>query len=200
MSAHHDYRTWGKLSHHSAHLTDLADVHDDRRDANDVVVVRGQFPSKSFPCGKIQHAAGSRDICLNQHDAPGAMEHAQREAALRAGNLVVIELHGIDGSASKFVILRIGPEDRTQQDARSTSLGVSFHTTPVCRVPSAELCELQSRRRLSEKVPRRQLLSEMRQRASLFSREVLELLPVSRTSLQLFPQLPGIQTLNDRRW
>jgi hypothetical protein len=55
------------------------------------------------------------------------MEHAQREAALRAGDLVVIELHGIDGPAAEFVVLRIGPEDRTQQDASATSLWVSFH-------------------------------------------------------------------------
>ena len=63
------------------------------------------------------------------------MEHAQREAALRAGDLVVIELHGIDGPAAKFVVLRIRPEDRTQQDASATSLWVSFHMIPVWSVP-----------------------------------------------------------------
>ena len=95
--------------------------------SNDVVVVRAEFTSKGFARGKIEHGAGCRNICLNQHDAPGAMEHAQREAALRAGDLVVIELHRIDGPAAEFVVLRIRPEDRTQQDASATSLYVSFH-------------------------------------------------------------------------
>jgi hypothetical protein len=72
---------------------------------------------------------------LNQHDAPRAMEHAQQEAALRAGDLVVIELHGINGPAAKFVVLRIGAEDRAQQDASATFLWVNFHMIPVWSVP-----------------------------------------------------------------
>src|ERR1039458_4727434 len=56
------------------------------------------------------------------------MEHAQREAALRARDLVVIELHGIDGSASELIVLRIRPEDRGQQHSRVVSLRMNFHT------------------------------------------------------------------------
>src|SRR5271167_4371388 len=63
------------------------------------------------------------------------MEHAQREAALGASDLVVIELHGVDGAAAKFVVLRIRSEHRTQQDASVTSLGVSFHVIYILSVP-----------------------------------------------------------------
>jgi len=62
------------------------------------------------------------------------MEHAQREAALRARDLVVIELHRIDGSAAKFVVLSIRPEDRTKQNASLTRLGVSFYWTGFHRI------------------------------------------------------------------
>ena len=54
------------------------------------------------------------------------MEHAQREAALRARDLVVIELHRIDGAAAEFVVLRVRAEDRTQQNAGAGSLGMCF--------------------------------------------------------------------------
>ncbi len=114
----------------------LQNVHDDRRDADDVIVVGGQFPSKGLARRKIQHAARRGNIFLNQHDAPGAMKHAQREAALRAGDLIVVELHGIDGAAAKFVVLRVRPEDRTQQDASATSLWVNFHRLLFGAYPS----------------------------------------------------------------
>ena len=63
------------------------------------------------------------------------MEHAKRKTALRPGNLVVIELHGVDGAAAKFVILRIGPEDRAQQYAGMLSFGMDFHIS-LCGNPS----------------------------------------------------------------
>jgi len=73
------------------------------------------------------------------------MEHAQREAALRAGDLVVIELHRIDGPAAKFVVLRIRTEDRTQQNASVTSLGVSFHRFDTCEDSARQrLCAVMS--------------------------------------------------------
>src|SRR3989442_7602318 len=66
------------------------------------------------------------------------MEHAQREAALHAGDLIVIELHGIDGPAVEFVVLRVRPEDRAQQDASVTFLWMNTHRIPVGAYPSAE--------------------------------------------------------------
>ena len=45
------------------------------------------------------------------------MEHAQREAALGARDLIVIKLHRIDGAAAEFVVLRVRSEDRTQKNA-----------------------------------------------------------------------------------
>src|SRR5450432_333791 len=54
------------------------------------------------------------------------MKHAQRETALRARDLVVIQLHRVDGAAAELVVLRVWPEDRTQQNARLRSFRMSF--------------------------------------------------------------------------
>src|SRR5208282_4448307 len=134
VSTHHNYRIRRQFPYHAAHLPHLANIHDDRRDPDDVVVVLGQFTGKGLAVGKIEHTARRRNIFLNHHNAPGAMEHAQREAALGARDLVVIELHRIDGAAAKFVVLRIRPEDRTQQYASVTTLGVSFHLFGIHRL------------------------------------------------------------------
>src|SRR5579864_9314355 len=55
------------------------------------------------------------------------MKHTQRETALGARDLIVIELHGIDGAAAKFVVLGVRPEDGGEQDAGLSLLGVNFH-------------------------------------------------------------------------
>src|SRR5579863_1267392 len=57
------------------------------------------------------------------------MEHAQRKTALRAGHLIVIQLHRIDGTAAELVVLRVRPEDGTQQHARTASLWMNLHQT-----------------------------------------------------------------------
>ena len=47
--------------------------------------------------------------------------HAQREAALLTGDLVVVELHGIDGAAAESVVLGVGPEDGREKYASVSS-------------------------------------------------------------------------------
>ena len=59
------------------------------------------------------------------------MKHAERKAALRTRDLIVIKLHGIDGAAAKVIILSVRSEDRTQQDAGLGSLGMSCETGGV---------------------------------------------------------------------
>src|SRR5271165_4664403 len=66
---------------------------------------------------EVEQRAGRGDVALDHHQAPGAMKHAEREAALRARYLVVIELHGIDGAAAEFVIARVRTENRAQEHA-----------------------------------------------------------------------------------
>jgi hypothetical protein len=61
---------------------------------------------------------------------------------LRAGNLIVIKLHGIDGAAAKFIVLCIRPEDRTQQDARATSLWVGLHRMFMILLGRSLPCDL----------------------------------------------------------
>src|SRR5947209_1170843 len=111
MAAHDNHRIWGEFADDPAHLADLTHIHDDRRDAHDVVVVLAQFAGERLTCGEVENAARSRNVRLNHHDSPGAMKHPQRETALGARDLVVIELHWVDGAAAEFVILRIGTKD-----------------------------------------------------------------------------------------
>jgi hypothetical protein len=56
---------------------------------------------------------------------PGAMKHAQREAALRPRNLMVIKLHRVDGAAAELVVLRVRSENRAQQNAGLPALWVA---------------------------------------------------------------------------
>jgi hypothetical protein len=48
------------------------------------------------------------------------------ETALRARDLVVIELHRVDGAAAEFIVLRVRSEDRTQENSGAGSLGMCF--------------------------------------------------------------------------
>jgi len=47
-----------RFPHHAAHFADLADVDDDRRDAHDLVFVRGQLAAKPSRVGKSRDRAG----------------------------------------------------------------------------------------------------------------------------------------------
>jgi hypothetical protein len=127
MPADHNRRVRRKLADHAAHFTHFGDVHDDRGDSDDVVSMRGDLALEVFSSGEIKNGAGRGNIRLDQHDAPGTMEHPQRKAALRACDLIVIELHRIDGAAAELVVSRVWAEDRTQQDAGLLSLGMSLN-------------------------------------------------------------------------
>ena len=54
------------------------------------------------------------------------MKHAERKAALRPRDLIVIELHRIDGAAAELVILRVRAKYGGQQDARALALGMGW--------------------------------------------------------------------------
>jgi hypothetical protein len=54
----------------------LPHIHDDGRDADDIVFLRGELVLEGLPRGKIEHRAGRRDVLLNHHDSPGPVEHA----------------------------------------------------------------------------------------------------------------------------
>jgi hypothetical protein len=94
--------------------------------------MRGDLALEISSSGEIKNGAGRGNVRLDQHDAPGPMEHPQRKAALRARNLIVIELHRIDGAAAEFVVSRVRAENRTQQDAGLFSLGMSFNVAGTC--------------------------------------------------------------------
>jgi hypothetical protein len=116
-----------KLAHHAAHFAHLADVRDDRGNADDVVRVGLELAGEGVASGKIQQRARRGDVVLDHHDSPGAVKHAQGESALRAGDLVVVKLHGIDGAAAEFVVLRVGAKDRGEQHSGVTAFGVGWY-------------------------------------------------------------------------
>ena len=106
------------LADQLAHLRDLADVGHDRADADHVVAARVRSSStKRSRRGEVEQRAGRLDVGLDQHQAPRAMEHAQRERALHARHLVVVQLHRVDGAAAVLVVLGVGTEDAREEDA-----------------------------------------------------------------------------------
>ena len=124
VTADHDGRFRRQLAHAAAHLAHLAEVGDDAGDAYNVVLGGEQFAFEALQGGEVEQRAGRRDVLLNHHQAPGAMKHAQGEAALLARHLVVIELHRINGAAAEFVVARVRAEDRAQQHTSLRAFGM----------------------------------------------------------------------------
>ena len=116
----------------------LADVHDDGGDADDVVLVaRSVRFANASRVGKSSTVDGRRDVLLDHHDAPRAMEHAQRKAPLGAGHLVVVQLHRVDRAAAELVVLRIRPKNGGQQNTGACALRVRTHGL---KLPAWILC------------------------------------------------------------
>ena len=116
-----------ELAYAAAHFADFAEVGNDAGDANDVVVMSCEFALKLLQGREVEQRAGSGDVLLNHHQSPRAVEHAQRKAALLAGDLVVIKLHGIDGAAAEFVVLRVGSENRSEKNSCSNAFGMNSY-------------------------------------------------------------------------
>ena len=99
-----------------AHLFDFVLVGNDRGDADHVVPVIADFLDEAVQRREVQHGARGLDIGLDEHDAPTAVEHPQRERALRPRDLVVVELHRVH-RAAELVVHGIGTEDAGEQHA-----------------------------------------------------------------------------------
>jgi hypothetical protein len=54
-----------------------------------------QFFDEPVERREIEHRAGRFDVRLDQHQAPTAMEHPQRERPLRSRHLIVVQLHRV---------------------------------------------------------------------------------------------------------
>ena len=124
MPAYDDDGTRGELSNAPAHLAHLPEVGNDAGNPNDVVRMRSQLLFKFVQGREVEHRAGCRNVLLNHHQSPRAVEHAQRKAVLRAGDLVVVQLHRIDGAAAEFIVLRVGAKSRREKNSSLNSLGV----------------------------------------------------------------------------
>src|ERR1035441_1404730 len=116
VAADDDRRARRELAHHAAHLAGLADVDDDRGDADDVVVVGGEFAGKGLAGREVEDRAGGGDVPLDHEDAPGTVEAAQGERTLAARYLVVVQLHRVDGAAAVGIVLRVRAEGGGEQD------------------------------------------------------------------------------------
>ena len=81
-----------------------------------------QFLDEALAGGEVEHRAGRGDVVLDEDDAPRPVEHAQRERALLARHLVVVELHRVDRPAAELVVLGVGTEHGREQDARAGAL------------------------------------------------------------------------------
>ena len=104
------------LAHEAAHLADLPDVDDDPRDADDVVALVRELADEARTGREIEQRRWRGDVVLDEHDAPRTVEHPQRERALLAGHLVLVQLHRVDRPAAELVVLRVGPEYRGEED------------------------------------------------------------------------------------
>src|SRR5208283_3987648 len=103
MSAYDDDGVGRQEAYLAAHFAHLAKIRNNSRNADDVVFGGGKFALEVLESGEVEQRAGRGDIPLDHHQSPGAVEHAKREAALLTRDLVVIQLHGIDGAAAEFV-------------------------------------------------------------------------------------------------
>jgi len=111
MSAHHNGRTRLVFPDYFTHFFHFADICNNRADADDIVGIFPDFGDKAIEGGKIQKRAGGIDIGLNHHQSEGAVKHAKGKAALNPGYLILIEFHGVDFSASIFIVLGVWSED-----------------------------------------------------------------------------------------
>src|SRR5262249_41023772 len=94
----------------------------------DVVAPRDDFADEALARGEVEHSAGAGDVVLQQHEPPRPVEQPQRERALLARDLVVIELRRINGARSELVVCREGFEDRCQENC--THSGMFGHDRP----------------------------------------------------------------------
>lgn len=122
MTADEDLRVGKVAANQLAHVGHLGHVGNDRGDPDDVVAPRSDLLDESITRGEIQQGRRRADVFLDQLDAPGSVEHAQREAALNSRHLVVVQLHRVDRPAAELVVLCVGPEDAGQQHSGSGAL------------------------------------------------------------------------------
>ena len=114
-----------------AHPPDLQHVRRDAADAHDVVPAVADLLDEAVQGGEVQQRAGGRDVRLDEHQAPGAMEHPQRKRPLHPGHLVVVQLHRVDRPAAVLVVLGVRAEDARQQHLGATPQGMSRGASQV---------------------------------------------------------------------
>ena len=124
VAAHDDGCAGEVLADQFAHFPRLARIRDDGADPHDVVGVLADLADEALERRVVQDGAGGVGVGLQHAQGEGGMEHPQGEPSLDAGDLVLIELHGVDPAAPVLVVLRVRPEDAGEQDAGPVALGV----------------------------------------------------------------------------
>lgn len=111
MSTHNDKGIRAEAADELTHSFYFPHIGKNGADPNHVIVVLLNLGEETLLGRKIQQGAGGVDIGLDHHQPKGAMKHPERKSTLHPCHLIMIELHGIDGPASVFIIAAIGPED-----------------------------------------------------------------------------------------
>ena len=111
MSSHNDNGVRAKTTDELAHPFYLSHIGKNGADPNHVIVMLLNLGKETLLGRKIQQGAGGVDIGLDHHQPKGAMKHPETKSTLHPCHLIMIELHGIDGPASVFIIAAIGTED-----------------------------------------------------------------------------------------
>ena len=92
---------------------------------------------KRSSVGKSEQRAGGLDVRLDEHQAPTAMEHPQRERALRPRHLVVVQLHRVHRPAAVLVVLGVRAEDAGQENLGLRTLGMNRRRRVLGRMDGA---------------------------------------------------------------
>ena len=113
-----DRRVRLMLANEAAHPADLEQVRHDRGYSNHVVLTRCNFLNESLLRRKVEQRARGVDIRLNEHQSPGTMKCTQREGALHAGHLVLVQFHRVDPPTAARVVFSVGSKDADEQHPR----------------------------------------------------------------------------------
>jgi hypothetical protein len=63
---------------------------------------------------------------LDHHQTEGAVKHPEGKSPLDAGDLILVEFHRVDFSATVLVIAGKGPENTGEQDAGAAAEGMDW--------------------------------------------------------------------------
>ena len=77
--------------------------------------------------GKSSTVVGAEMLCWIMRMPHERWNMRSENGSLLARHLVVVQLHGVDGAAAELVVLRVGTENRAEQNAGARALRMFGH-------------------------------------------------------------------------